>query len=107
MAELMSQAEIDELLKGTVSSTDADTAIGGDELSTDMGSRQSQKAKTYSYPKKRELRFCFPYQSPVVKKEHYVLDPDPDFSAPDNTIVVRTLNNYVEYVRKKIDKVTV
>ena len=100
MAELMSQAEIDELLKSTVGGDG-----GAEETVEEEGSQESSKIskrmKTFSAPKKKELRFHFPYQSPVLKSEHYVFNPDPGHEPPRDRPVVRTLSNFMEYLKNR------
>jgi len=101
MAELMSQAEIDELLKSTVGGSDsgAEEVIEADEAPET--SKSGKRSKTFSAPKKKELRFHFPYQSPILKSENYVFNPDPEGEPPHDKPVVRTISNFVEYLKSR------
>ncbi len=100
MAELMSQAEIDELLKSTVGG-DSSPEESAESDDSQESSKVGKRSKTFSAPKKKELRFHFPYQSPILKSEHYVFNPDPEREPPEDKPVVRTLSNFMEYLRSR------
>ena len=98
MSELMSQNEIDQLLK---------TAIGGNEdIETPKDEKTGSennipKGKHYKCKKDNDLRYTTSYQSPVIKRENYIFNPDLKQLIPENAIVVRTLKNYMQLHEKK------
>ncbi|NVM04553.1 MAG: hypothetical protein HWN67_19680 [Candidatus Helarchaeota archaeon] len=96
MADLLSQKEIDQLL---------DSSITGDETSKDVVEGVQEKVlvktKTFSYKMDKNIRFPFPYYSPVIKKENIIFDPSPDVEDVENKVVVRSLKNYIEYSKNK------
>ena len=87
MADLMSQAEIDELLKSSVGGDEGES--GGDEVDEVFEDTEKpvSKSKTFAAPKRKELRFSFQYQSPIFKRNQYILDPDPDKNVGDGEVV--------------------
>ena len=97
MADLLSQDEIDNLLNSTI------TADTPDETSNETGEVTKEKVqirmKTFSFKKDKNIRFLFPYQSPVIKRGNFLFNPDPDKEDDENEVVVRSLKNYVEYLK--------
>ena len=82
-------------------------------LNGDSGEKESESSnnnndndklpveKVYRKPKKRVSSFKFPYQSPVIKSSNVIYDPESDISESVNKVVVRSLDNYMEYVMNK------
>ena len=94
MADLLSQNEIDNLLNSTITA---------DETSTETGEVTKEKAqikmRTFSFKVDKNIRFLFPYQSPVIKRENFLFNPGTDKEKDKNRVVVRSLKNYVEYLK--------
>lgn len=94
MADLLSQNEIDNLLSSTITA---------DETSTETGEITKEKVqvklRTFSFKRDKNIRFLFPYQSPVIKREKFLFNPGPDKEKEKNRVVVRSLENYVEYLK--------
>ncbi len=94
MADLLSQNEIDNLLNSTITA---------DETSTETVEITKEKVqikmRTFSFKKNKNIRFLFPYQSPVIKRGNFLFNPDPDKENDENEVVVRCLKNYVEYLK--------
>jgi len=99
MAELMDQSEIDALLNSSMEDLDADSESGGDDSSDSPSS--GKKNKIYSHKEMKNRRFRFPYHSPVVKQQQFILNPALDAALPEDVPIVRTLNNYVAYVKHR------
>ena len=99
MAELMDQSEIDALLNSSMEDLDAESDSGGDDASESSG--PGKKNKIFTFREIKNRRFTFPYHSPVVKQKQFILNPEPDASLPEDVPIVRTLNNYVEYVKRR------
>ncbi|NVM03012.1 MAG: hypothetical protein HWN67_11785 [Candidatus Helarchaeota archaeon] len=94
MADLLSQDEIDNLLNSTITT---------DETSTETveGTKEKVqiKMRTFSFKRDKNIRFLFPYQSPVIKRGNFLFNPDPDKENDENKVVVRSLENYVGYLK--------
>lgn len=106
MSDLMSQNEIDQLLKSAMGGNE-DSNIG--DIDKDIAKEEGKKTsknKTYSYQKRKDLRFSFPYQSPVIKREQYIFDPNPNSNVPEGTVVVRTIKNYLDFANHKKQEVS-
>ena len=84
MAEEMSQAEIDKLLKI------ADTFEENDKISE---ATTVPPGRNFRAAKPRELRFHFPYQSPILSPEDYIFNPDPKGNISQDKTVVRGWND--------------
>jgi len=94
MADLLSQDEIDNLLNSTI--TADETSKETDEVTKE---KVQIRMKTFSFKKDKNIRFLFPYQSPVIKSGNFLFNPDPDKESDENEVVVRSLKNYVEYLK--------
>ena len=91
MADILSQQEIDDLLNSSMSD---------DEITEeDTYEKVSQKLKIYSCKVCKNSRFSYPYNSPVIKKENIVFDPNPESVNLLNKVAVRTIDNYVKYLK--------
>jgi hypothetical protein len=99
MAELMDQSEIDALLNSSLSAIDEDTGIGGEPAADTPGPTGGKRTKIYTHKEDKNQRFSFPYHSPIVKRRRFVLNPTPEADVPEDVPVVRTLANYVEFVK--------
>ena len=93
MADLLSQQEIDDLLNSSMSDDEI--------MEEDTHEKLPHERKIYSYKVYKNSRFSFPYNSPVIKKENIVFNPNPESAELLNKVVVRTLDNYVEYLKNK------
>ncbi len=99
MADLLSQNEIDNLLNSSLeeeSSSESD--VGSDIVGQ---GKTTGKLKTFSFKKEKNIRYTFPYNSPVLKKENVIFNPGPDAEIDESKPVVRSLKNYVEYINFK------
>jgi len=99
MADLLSQNEIDNLLNSSLeeeSSSESD--VGSDIVGQEKAIGRS---KTFSFKKEKNIRYTFPYHSPVLKKEKVIFNPTPDVEVDESKPVVRSLKNYVEYLNFK------
>ena len=99
MAEGMSQAEIDMLLKDTY------TESADEELNDATGNETPVNEKVYRAPKTK--RFELPrgeYCSPIV--ENYVFNPSPNQPEPQDKVVVRSLENFREYLISRNGKLS-
>lgn len=106
MADLMTQNEIDQLLKSAIGGNEG-AGIGDIDKDTEKEeNKKSSKTKTYSYQKRKDLRFSFPYQSPVIKREQYIFDPNPNSSVPEGAVVVRTIKNYLDFSNHRKQEVS-
>jgi len=95
----ISQSEIDELL-----SSSASAISEGDkekEEETEVKAPGVSRPKTYYFQEKKTNRFVFSYQSPVVKREKMLFNPGKDVQQMTGKIVVRTLDNYMNYIRSR------
>lgn len=99
MADLLSQKEIDDLLNSSISDEASDSA--DESGSGTQEKRSSSRMKTFSFKKNKNIRFAFPYQSPVLKRNNFVYDPEPTVEETDEVHIVRSVENYVEYVKSK------
>ena len=95
MADILDQNEIDDLLNE--SAADENPTEETSEVETEAKPRL--KSKTYHYKVNKNVRFPVPYHSPVVKKENVVLNPDSEPERSYNKVVVRTLDNYLDYLK--------
>ena len=98
MADLLSQKEIDDLLNSSISDDAPDA--GGEEAGASENVSTS-KTKTFSFKENKNVRFAFAYHSPVLKKNSCVYNPAPTIEESDGLHIVRSLDNYVEYVKQK------
>ena len=96
MADLLSQKEIDNLLNSTISAEET-----SDKVSEVAEEKVKSRPKTFAYNKVRKVRFTYQYQSPVIKKENLVFNPDQDTIDFGNKVIVRTLDNYIKYLKNK------
>ena len=98
MADLLSQKEIDDLLNSSISddtpAADVDAAGASEKTST-------HGSKTFSYKKNKNIRFAFAYHSPVIKKHTCIYNPEPTMEEPEGVHIVRSLDNYVEYLKHR------
>ena len=94
MADLLSQNEIDNLLSSSITADETSTET--DEVPKE---KVQTKMRTFSFKRDRNIRFLFPYQSPVIKREKFLFNPVPDKEKDKNRVVVRSLENYVEYLK--------
>lgn len=96
MADLLSQKEIDNLLDSTISTVETSDKVDGI-----TEEKVKSRPKTFAYNKIRNVRFIYTYQSPVIKRETMILNPDPNTVEIEGKIIVRTLENYVKYLKDK------
>jgi len=96
MADLLSQNEIDNLLNSTITTDDTSTETG--EVTKE---KVQIRMRTFSFKRDKNIRFLFPYQSPVIKRENFLFNPGPDKENDENKVVVRSLENYVGYLKHK------
>ena len=94
MAELMSQKEIDDLLKGVnqEKTTDEvlDEELGENKIST-------EKANVYRYEKKKDFRFSKIYRSPFIKEENYLFNPsETEIEKNPHIPVVQSLSYFMK-----------
>ena len=78
----LSQNEIDAI----VNPLPDDSASGG------------KPGKKFSHKENKNQRFRFEYHSPIVRKSQCVFNPDPRAPPPAGKVVVRTLDNYRQYL---------
>ena len=96
MADLLSQKEIDNLLNSTISAEETSDSVS--EVTEERG---KSRPKTFAHNRVRSVRFTYTYQSPVIKKENLIFNPDPDRDITENKVIVRTLDNYIKYLNNK------
>jgi hypothetical protein len=96
MADLLSQKEIDNLLNSTISAAET-----SDSVSEVAEEKVKSRPKTFAHNKVRSVRFTYSYQSPVIKKENLIFNPEPDKVEIGNKVIVRTLDNYIKYLTNK------
>ena len=92
---VISQNDIDELLNNALEIPEED----GDSTNT----CKVEDDKVYRAPRIGAKRINFPYQSPIIKSRNVVYNPDnvtDKFSATEK-VIVRSLDNYMEYIMKK------
>ena len=97
MADVLNQNEIDDLLSSSMTAEDAIEEAVGEETQT----KTHTKTKTYSFKEDKNVRFAFPYHSPVVRRENMIFNPTPQSENFSSKTVVRTLDNYVKYLKNK------
>ncbi len=87
------QKEIDDMLN---------MAMSGDNKEEEQKSSKkiSSKDKIYKKPKKNVNSFKSIYISPVVKSDNVLYNPESNIIDIDNKIIVRSLDNYAEYVAR-------
>lgn len=92
---VISQNEIDELLNNALGAPDE----GND--STNTGKVRDDKV--YRAPRIEAKRINFPYKSPIVKSRNVIYNPNngTDKFAVTDKVIVRSLDNYMEYIVKK------
>jgi len=96
MGELLSQNEIDDLLGSPMSAEEL-----AEETGEETHEKPRTKLKTFNFKQNKNVRFAFPYHSPVIKKENMVFNPETESGNIANKVVVRTLDNYVEFLKNK------
>jgi len=99
MAEILSQNEIDDLLNSSLGDEVSEDAPS--ENMGDVGASPSGKQKVFKPPKKDNSSFKFEYRSPVIKKDRVIFNPNVSMESTQERIVVRSLPNYADYLRKK------
>ena len=100
MAELLSQSEIDDLLSSTLGE-DSDPMASAGDMGGDVPAAPSGRQKIFKPPKKTIDSFKYEYRSPVIKRNNIVLNPMTDSEAGRDKIVVRSLANYADFLRRK------
>lgn len=92
---VISQNDIDELLNNALEVPDE----GDESTNTD----KVRDDKVYKAPRIEAKRINFPYMSPIVKSRNIVYNPNngTDEFAVTDKVIVRSLNNYMEYIAKK------
>ena len=98
MADLLNQDEIDALLN---SGTTDDASEAADPAEDGDGVKSGGRAKKFYHEEHKNDRFRFRYHSPVVKQSRFLWNPDPTSSVPRDTMVVRSLDNYIAYQRNR------
>ena len=98
MADLLSQKEIDDLLNSSISD---DTPAADEDVGEAPEKTGTSRTKTYSFKKNKNIRFAFEYHSPVLKKETCVYNPEPAIEESENVHIVRSLDNYVQYLKHR------
>ena len=104
MADILSQKEIDDLLSSNISGDslgDMDDGGPADESPRPAGGGKGGGPKSFTIPKKKFEKFSFPYKTPVIKQHRFIYNPISDDVAPAGKIVVRSLENYAEYIKQK------
>jgi len=91
------QNELDELMNLAMNGGD-DAKEEKKESSEDNPSvKDKAKEKIYREPKKKAANFKFPYQSPVIKKDNTIYNPEFDISDSEKKVVVRSPDNYYKF----------
>ena len=92
---VISQSDIDELLNNALD----DHEVGGES----EGREKVKDEKVYRAPRIEAKRLDFPYKSPIIKSRNVVYNPNNGSSkySPSNKVVVRSLDNYIEYVTRR------
>jgi len=96
MAQILEQSEIDALLNQSITDDDQES----EEKSPKNGDGKPPRKHFKAYVT-RETRFHFSYESPVFKRRSLVVNPGPAVEDAPGRVVVRTLDNYQEYVRSR------
>ena len=94
MADLLNSQEINDLLNSVISPEEETTQV-------ETRKKTLPKQKIYSNKVYKNNRFSYPYNSPVIKNENIVSNPNPLSVYLLNKVIVRTLDNYVECLKKK------
>lgn len=92
---VISQSDIDDLLNSALEDPDED----GESTNTS----KVRNDKVFKAPSIEAKRINFPYQSPIIKSRNVMYNPNKrtnKFSAADK-IIVRSLDNYIEYIVEK------
>jgi len=98
MANHLEQNDIDELLNSNL------------DLGTDEPENESEPVekpfhnKVFKSRRIKQLRFEYPYRSPVIKKENILYNPNNGNRSSNGKVVVRDLKNYAQFIREKYNK---
>jgi len=99
MADILSQNEIDDLLNSNLGGDLSDSSSS--EEGEDIVPVSTGRQKVFKPPRKDNSGFKFEYRSPVIKREQIIFNPNTPIESSKEKVVVRTLPNYSEYLRKK------
>lgn len=97
MADLLIQQEIDDLLNSSLLNDEITEKVS----KADTNEKLPHERKIYFYKVNKNSRFSFPYNSPVIKKENIVFNPNLESVDFLNKVVVRTPYNYIKYLKNK------
>jgi len=91
------QKELDELMNLAMSGSDNSEK----EKVESSKNNPSEKDKVYREPKKKAANFKFPYQSPVIKKDNIIYNPEFEISDSGKKVIVRSPDNYHKFIVHK------
>lgn len=103
MSDLLDQNAIDELLSSAFSdddiTSDSDFAVERDIPAQEKGQGKSH----FKGFKRKHRRFHYQYNSPLIKQENVIINPDASLGNIENIDrpVVRTLKNYIQFKNLK------
>ena len=90
------QNELDELMNLAMNGGD-NTEEEKESSENTPTAKNKVKEKIYRESKKKVASFIFPYQSPVIKKDNTIYNPEFDISDSEKKVVVRSPDNYYKF----------